>query len=337
LIDKNFNIHLNDVPITIYDLDRLAERSQFLWRINDLNDPFIKRLSTEFDIKEQVTLKINKEIKGFVASVTKSTYLKVLGTEEKASIDLFVNGRLRERDILKHIPTTRVPESYLFGQIHFNILDDEFDRFATSREGIKVDDPKFEKFLDILKTQVINKIINQWDKWRLKHRESGDSDNMSITPKARKARDLFNVVSKDYTQSKKSDKKRKVDQWVDDLADDAEFNFASYAECFISENLIRKYIVDNGIDLSKEANIEINKMKTKEQTNKNSGNISIDIRRSDSDLCYLSMDDLAKSVNNAVWARASLIGLYSFASLERLAFFIGSSFSTKLARSSIDR
>ena len=41
-------------------------------------------------------------------------------TEEKLGIDLFVNGRLRERDILKHIPTARVAESYLYGQIHFD-------------------------------------------------------------------------------------------------------------------------------------------------------------------------------------------------------------------------
>ena len=71
----------------------------------------------------------------------------------------------------------------------------------------------------------------------------------------------------------------------------------SYAECFISENLIRKYIEDKSVVLPKEATKEIAKMKEKESTNKNSGNISIDIRRSGNDLSYLSMDDLANLVD----------------------------------------
>lgn len=73
--------------------------------------------------------------------------LKIRESEEKVSIDLYVNGRLREKDILKHIPTTRIVESYLYGQIHYNALDDENDRFTSSREGVVSDDPKFVAFL----------------------------------------------------------------------------------------------------------------------------------------------------------------------------------------------
>ena len=40
-----------------------------------------------------------------------------MATEERAGVDLFVNGRLRERDILKHIPTAQIAESYLYGQV----------------------------------------------------------------------------------------------------------------------------------------------------------------------------------------------------------------------------
>lgn len=88
-----------------------------------------------------------------------------------------------------------------------------------------------------------------------------------------------------------------MDRWVDDLADDAQFNFSSYAECFISENLIRKYIEDEGIKLSKRADEEIGKRKKTENKFKNLGNISIDLRRSSSDLSYLSMDHLANLVD----------------------------------------
>ncbi|HUV02480.1 MAG TPA: ATP-binding protein [Desulfobacteria bacterium] len=297
LIDSDFNIYLNEEKVTIEDLDKLADRTQFLWIINSLEDPYINRLHDKFNILEEETLEIDGDINGFIASVETPTHLKVLGTEEKASIDLFVNGRLRERDIIKHIPTARIPENYLYGQIHYDDLDDENDRFATSREGIKADDPKYEMLLDKLKKQVINKIIDQWDKWRRDHRKPGDSENKSIPPKERKARELFNFVSDEYSLPKESEKKGKVAQWVDALADDAQFNFTSYADCFVSENLIRKYIEDKAIELSPEAIGEITDKKTREKNNKNRGNISIDIRRTSGDLSYLSMDGLANLVD----------------------------------------
>jgi hypothetical protein len=114
---------------------------------------------------------------GFVASVEKPRDLKIMTTEERVGIDLFVNGRLRERDILKHIPTARVAESYLYGQIHFDGLDDDAkDRFTSSREGIVADDAKYTDFLERFRKTIL-KIVEDWDKWRIKHREEGDPEN----------------------------------------------------------------------------------------------------------------------------------------------------------------
>jgi len=81
------------------------------------------------------------------------------------------------------------------------------------------------------------------------------------------------------------------------LADDAKYNFGSYAECFISENLIRKFIKEKKITLSKEAIRERDKWKKVETESKNKGNISIDIRRASDDLSYLSMNYLAYLVD----------------------------------------
>jgi hypothetical protein len=81
------------------------------------------------------------------------------------------------------------------------------------------------------------------------------------------------------------------------LANDAQYNFSSYAECFISENLVRKYVQDKKFALSPEAQKEIDKWKKREAQSKNKGNISIDIRQSNSDLGYLSMTDLANLVD----------------------------------------
>jgi len=296
LVDKEFRIHLNGREITLNDLKALAEKTEFLWCINDIDDPYVKDHLTE--LKETNTLNVQGlSIKGFIASVEKPSHIKIRASEEKASIDLFVNGRLREKDILRHTPTARIVENYLYGQIHFDELDGEKDNFTSSREGIVEDDPQFKKLLKAIKTKIMSTIIDDWDKWRLKHNKEGDSDNPRLSNKERKSKALYTAVTEDYTFPKGSKNKKKVDGWVKGLSGDAQYNFTSYAECFISENLIRKYIEDKNIPFSKQANGSVTEYKKQEEKSKNVGNISIDIRRVDSDVSYLSMDDLATLVD----------------------------------------
>lgn len=83
------------------------------------------------------------------------------------------------------------------------------------------------------------------------------------------------------------------------MSGDATFNFQSYAECFISENLIRKVIDEEKIQLSEEAKAQSRKFRERETESKNRGNISIDVRRVSSDLSYLDMDSLANLVDKA--------------------------------------
>ena len=295
LLDDSFNIFLDDKKITIQCLEELAGKTEFLWNINDHNDPYIKKMLNK--VKERKSLNVDGTIKGFVASVGLPRDLKVITTDERIGVDLFVNGRLREKDILKNIPTARVVESYLYGQIHFNEMDDEVDRFTSNREGIVADDSKHKEFLDKFRKQVISVVLEDWDTWRRKHKKDGDKENQSISPKERKSEELYNVVSEEYTLPKDSKNKKNVDGWVNDLGDDAKYNFASYAECFISENLIRKYIEENKITISKEAEEESKKWKEREDDSKGKGNISIEIRKIKKDIGYLSMDDLAALVD----------------------------------------
>jgi hypothetical protein len=297
LLDKSFNIFLDGVKITYKDLNELAEKTEFLWNINNLNDPYI-HLELKNLVKENKKLTADKRMSGFIASVGVPRDLNIFNIDERVSVDLFVNGRLREKNILKHIPSARIVEEYLYGQIHFNVLDDKkIDRFTSSREGIIADDPLFEEFLKKLKDEIMRVVLADWDKWRVKHKKDGDPDNIRISKKDRKSMELFNAVSEEYTPPKGSANKSKIDSWVNSLADDAQYNFSSYAECFISENLIRKYIEDKKIALSPEAVLEVGKWKRVETDNKNKGNISINIRRSSCDLSYLSMNDLAYLVD----------------------------------------
>lgn len=296
LIDKSFNIHIDGEKITYKHLKDLAEKTEFLWNINNLNDPFIHKYLK--NLKEKMKTTMPGKIKGFIASVKKPRDLSIMSTDERVGIDLFVNGRLREKGLLRHIPTARLAESYLYGQIHLDDFDDDImiDRFTSDREGVVADDPKYQNFLKEFKKTIL-KIIDEWDKLRLKNRETGDAENERITRKQRTSRELFNAVSDEYSQPLKAKNKGKVDGWVDELAEDAEFNFTSYAECFVSENLIRKYIKDKKHPLSEKAKEEIKKWKEREVESKERGNISIDIRKNKSELSYLSMDGLANLVD----------------------------------------
>lgn len=298
LIDAAFRISLNGTPITHKHLKELAAKTEFLWKVGDPEDPFIDDLEARFktspdhDVREiEIT-----GVTGFVASVEKPRDLKIFGTEERVGVDLLVNGRLRERDILKHIPTAQIAESYLYGQIHFDALDDKTDRFTSSREGIVADDPKYAKFLETFRREIL-KIVNEWDEMRTSRRKEGDPENPRLTPKQRASRGLFGAVSQEYALPKGSQKQDTVARWVDDLSEDAAFNFESYADCFVSENLVRRYITTRKVPLSPQARLTAQQWKAKERANKGKGNISIAIRRDPSDPSYLSMDDLAYLVD----------------------------------------
>ncbi len=291
LKDTNFNIFINDNPITIKELDEIKQKTQFVWILNDIDDPYIN--DSEFKKKKTITL-ANKNVKGFIASVETPSDLKIRGTEEKITIDLFVNGRLREKDILRHIPIARIVQSYLYGQIHFDDLDDAEDRFTSSREGVVPDDPKFKELLVELESS-LKTIINDWDVWRLEINQDGDSENLRITKKQRKSKELVNVVVEDFIPPKDNETSRKkVEGWVKNIQEDAEFNLTSYGECFISENLLRQYISEKKIAIPQGIQNQINnEWKPKADAAKQRANINFDIRENDSDLSYLDMDRLA--------------------------------------------
>lgn len=296
LIDETFNIYLDGEKITYKNLKELADKTEFCWTINKIEDPYVNTMLKS--LKEKKLIKTQVGISGFIASVVKPRDLNIMNIEERTTVDLFVNGRLREKDILKHIPTARIVEDYLYGQIHFNELDEkDVDRFTSNREGVISDDEKYQAFLKILKEDILKRVIDDWDKLRRKSRQDGDPENESITPKERKAEELYNVVSSDYIVPKGTKNSKQIAQGVDHLMNDAKYNFGSYAECFIAENLIREYIQKKKIRLSPEANTALKEYKKREKTNKGKGNISIEIRQKNSDLSYLSMDDLAYLVD----------------------------------------
>ena len=296
LKDPEFNIYINEKLITIEELNSIKNKTQFIWTLNGMEDPYIR--DSKFLKSKDISLE-NNTIKGFIASVEKPSDIKINGTDEKLTIDLYVNGRLREKDILRHIPIARIVQSYLYGQVHFDSVDDDIDRFTSSREGVVPDDPKFKEVLDLL-DGVIKTVIDDWDIWRTEINEDGDSENLRMTKKQRKSKELFNVVVEDFRPSEDNNASRKkVDGWIKEIREDAEFNLSSYGECFVSENLLRKYIREKKIAIPKNIQNRLeNEWKPKAEKAKESANISFEIREDNSDLSYMDMDSLASLADN---------------------------------------
>lgn len=295
LIDKDFSIHVNNQRVTMKDLKDLVVSTEFVWLINDYEDDFVAALG---GLKhDKITLTTALDIRGFIGSVQKPRNLKITGTDERATIDLFVNGRLRERNILRHIPTQRIVESYLYGQIHFDSMDGPGkDPFTSSREGIVEDDQDYQSLLDYLKRTALPNIFDQWDGLRLGRGEEGDEENKRKSRKARKARDLYSAAREEYEPADDAPAKDQVEEWLSELRDDAEFNISSYVDCFLSENLVRNYLAKKSKPLPKGVKKEAAKWRQREADRKGEANISFDIRKKDDDLSYLGMDELAISV-----------------------------------------
>ncbi|MFN7107000.1 MAG: ATP-binding protein [Brevundimonas sp.] len=295
VIDPSFNIHVNGSLVGEDDLRDLAQSTEFLWLVNDYDDKYISSL-TKLK-REQVSVTTELNVRGFAATVAVPRNLKITGTNERATVDLFVNGRLREKNILRHIPTQKIVESYLYGQLHFDILDRQgVDPFTSSREGIVEDDSEFKALMQFLDEDLVPMIIDQWDRFRLERGLEGDDENPRKTKKQRKARDLYNLTAEEYAPDDGDAGKDAVAEWIGELRGDAEFNLQAYVDCFLSENLARKYITYRGEKLKEPIENIAKKWRDREEVGKAAANISFSLRRSEEDIDYLSMDELAQTI-----------------------------------------
>lgn len=138
-------------------------------------------------------------------------------------------------------------------------------------------------------------IIEDWDKWRTELKQDGDPDNDRISRKERKSRELVNEVANEFIPSEeKKEEKQKVEQWINELNEDAQFNVSSYTECFVAENLLRKYVKEKAIALPEPLSARITQWKQKHKATKEKANIFFDIRTDHDDLFYCEMDNLAE-------------------------------------------
>ena len=297
-IDSNFKIFVNESKIGVNELQSLANKTQFVWTINGYDDEYLNLLGDSTNIINLIC--DDTTLKGFIATVIKPKDLKIIGTDEKVTIDLFVNGRLRERDIMKRIPTSRIVESYTYGQLFYDKFDmgNTKDLFTSSREGI-IENEEYKKLLEKIKNLYAS-VMEDWDELRLANNLDGDSDNTRIPKRERKAREMFNTAVEDMNLNKENlTPNQKVEEWLRKLGAESHFNIPSYTECFIAENLLREYIVEKNISLNEESTRDATNWKNKAIRAKAVANISYKVRQNDELINYLDMDLLAKNIDSS--------------------------------------
>ncbi len=302
LLDGRFKIFFNGEQVSVDDLSDLSGNTQFIWKINDFRDSLLGPEHFPNLLMPIKEVRADEKIRGFIASVSKPKDLNIFGTGERVGIDFFVNGRVRDRNILVHMPSARLVDNYLYGQVHFDSMDDEVDRFTTSREGIKPYDDEYAWALGEV-GKLLSKVRDDWDDWRYEHNLDGDAESERISRVNKSRRSLFKAVSDEYATSKQRDASNIVNQWINQFSEDAEYNLSSYAECFVSENLVRKHIVHKKIELTPESKETSKKLRRKKRDSKKKGNVSIPLRKRPHYLGYLGMDRLAYEADRKVAGR----------------------------------
>ncbi|MDP1759878.1 MAG: hypothetical protein Q8L01_00150 [Candidatus Woesebacteria bacterium] len=181
----------------------------------------------------------------------------------RAGINLFTNGRLRQKDLIEDITTKGLAEEYLYGEIHVDGFEDKkIDRFTSSREGIIKDDPLYQEFIKKLKN-IIAIIIKDWTPWRREIKsEDWDVSQGNIPRYVARLEQSKNAREKDF--------EGKIDENIGDenvkktlkekLQKLSSKNTLIYQDLFILENIFREYIKIKNI---KESDLNITKNEEK--------------------------------------------------------------------------
>lgn len=269
LIDPEFHIFYNKIEVTVQDLGKLISKTQFAWLFPGTKDDFTDQLDhaierchntvpeKEYTIPPTI-LKNNKseadndmpiegiQITGFIASTNKPRDLHIYGSDERATLDLFVNGRIRERNILQHIPSSRVPEQYIYGQIHVNGLDRAgTDPFTSAREQVIANDPIYRAVLAELKL-ILKNIYDHWDIMRIQLKEEGDPTTKNASKDTRAADQLAKATMKHIRDKFPAKEQEYWDTTLKELVDRASLNSRFYTRAFFAENLLRHILIDAG-------------------------------------------------------------------------------------------
>lgn len=296
LVDENFTIIFNGEPISLIDAQDLAHSTEYVWMLGEFTDPFLKLINAPTGRTAVFTPPRELfSLNGFLATVKKPADLRVFGANEKIGVDLFVNGRLRERDILRHRPSARVPAQYLYGQIHLNQLDNGTapEPFTSSREGVLDDNELFGQLLDYLEN-ILPKLFDQWDKWRLADKQEGDAENTTRKSKSERAAARLGNEKKDELFPKKGS--TQFGTMLNRASADAGRASEEYTALFILENLLREVLTEYNMTLNKTARGQLERYRTEDEKRHKASHLEVECRKNAEDPWFVGLEDLLNSV-----------------------------------------
>lgn len=293
IIDPNFNIYFNNAKITVESLKALINNTQIMWIINGYKDDFVDNIKKCKSVQIKSINIDNKEIKGYVATVFKPSQLTIQNYDERIGLDLFVNGRIREKDFMKKYSQARLVESYMYGSIHYDVLDKEGgeDNFTTAREGIK-SSIEYDELINTIKEIFTQNIFKEWDRIRKQNGDPGDSESdKTVDEKVKRA---TSEIIKKITEQLFSGIKTKpyMQEILQEIKANACSSINSYINMFVFENLIREHI--KNYKLLEYNPQRADRHRQTENNLKQKGEIDYEIRKANYpiELSYLSVKDL---------------------------------------------
>lgn len=300
LIDSEFSIYLDGDKIDENDLKDLGDTTQLAWKIGDLDDPLLGIIhqgltNADKPVPHRYESRFPEGIRGFIAMVDKPTSRKVHGTDNTLTLDLYVNGRLREVNVTQHIPSAQVAENYVYGQLHYDALDKvETDVFTSSREGIIADDPDYKKFLKCLRKE-LSRIYDHWDDFRTAQKRTPSDDEMPPMDSEAAAEKLADTVMKKFVPEDlpKDNRWRNLARRAKRGVQQSTHN---YAELYTLENLMRHALKESGVDPAPRLNTDQAKGMVKRQTTDvelaNEANLGNQLRKHHEDLWFINFAQL---------------------------------------------
>lgn len=246
-------------------------------------------------------------LKGFIATVEKPSDLNIFGMDARIGVDLFVNGRLRERNIMSHRPSSRYIEQYAYGQVHFDELDPgcEKEPFTSSRESVVEGNDLFESLLNYLLDIFRNPIVPDWDEGRdlLKKNRLQKKDQGVNSPDAESASEETEKFVRARTKKlcPNADVLKRQSTF-DNLLAKAEVGIADsvvdYHMIYILENLMREFISEYDMPLTSSARNRVKQFVKQACNDFEKSDLETECRRRTSETAYLGLSDLVNIIED---------------------------------------
>lgn len=170
IIDSNDGTIIDDLACLITfgeDFKNMTDKFETEYQDNIKN-----LLSVENEIRRNVVLtdknSLNEKtyelvIKGWIGAYKTTKGRKATLTDFPDNfISIFANKKLGEFNVLPEVGQNKLLEVYVVGQLHVDLFEETSlpDMALSNRQGYKSDDKRYEIFRDIVRMEILPKIIN---------------------------------------------------------------------------------------------------------------------------------------------------------------------------------